>query len=154
MKALSSAKTSDVRKIISKVNYAPTKALRIIKTAKMIGKKKIPETTEELIKLPGVGRKVANVYLAEAHRACAIGVDTHVHRLSFNLSWTNSRYPNLVEKDLTKLFPRRYWQGINEICVRFGKSYGLSRANENLILKGEPFCVSEERFLEWKEIIG
>lgn len=140
-----------VGKIISKVNYAPTKARRIIKTAQMIGKGRIPQTTEELMKFPGIGRKVANVYLAEAHRADKIGVDTHVHRISWKLGWTESRYPDNVEKDLEKLFPRKYWTWINEICVRFGKSYGLSRKKENEIFLKGPFNVKASRLKKWNK---
>ncbi|MCH7850704.1 MAG: endonuclease III [Nanoarchaeota archaeon] len=146
---LSKATEYSVRKIISRVNYAPTKASRIIRTAKMIGSGRIPTSLEGLMKFPGVGRKVGNVYLTEAHRANAIGVDTHVHRISWKLGWTESRYPDKVENDLVKLFPLEHWQWINEICVRFGKSYGLSRKNENEIFMGKPFCVSKDRLVGW-----
>lgn len=140
-----------VGKIISKVNYGPTKARRIIKTAQMIGKGRIPTNLEDLMKFPGVGRKVGNVYLAEAYRADAIGVDTHVHRISWKLGWTDSRYPDNVEKDLMKLFPKKYWTWINEICVRFGKSYGMSRKKEDLRFMEGPFNVKAKRLKDWNK---
>ena len=101
----------------------------------MKGGGKIPDKLIGLIEFPGVGRKVANVYLSEAHKADAIGVDTHVARISYKLGWTKFLNPNKIEKDLEKLFPRKYWKGINETLVRFGKSYGLSRKKEDVILE-------------------
>lgn len=137
MKDLAGASVEDVRKIISKVNYSPTKSGRIIETAKMVmeGGGKIPDKLIGLIEFPGVGRKVANVYLSEAHKADAIGIDTHVARISYKLGWTKFLNPDKIEKDLEKLFPRKYWKGINETLVRFGKSYGLSRKKEDVILE-------------------
>jgi|SRR3989344_2335503 len=137
MKDLANANPIDVLKIIRKVNYSPTKTRRIIQTAKMVivDGGIIPNTLEELIKFPGIGRKVANVYLVEACKADAIGVDTHVARISFKLGWTNNKNPNKIEKDLEKLFPKKYWKQINEILVRFGKSYGLSRKREDEVLE-------------------
>ncbi len=134
---LAKADVEDVRKIIRKVNYSPTKAGRIVETAKMVVAEggRIPETVEGLVKFPGIGRKVANVYLVEAHKKDAIGVDTHVARISYKLGWTVSKNPAVIEKDLEKLFPKRYWSKINEICVRFGKSYGLSRTREDEVLE-------------------
>ena len=137
MKDLANANPIDVLKIIRKVNYSPTKTRRIIQTAKMVivDGGIIPNTLEELIKFPWIGRKVANVYLVEACKADAIGVDTHVARISFKLGWTNNKNPNKIEKDLEKLFPKKYWKQINEILVRFGKSYGLSRKREDEVLE-------------------
>ena len=131
---LSRASVSTVEKIVRRVNYYKTKAKHIVGAAKMLAGKKIPETTDELVKLPGVGRKVANVYLVEAHRKEVIGVDTHVARISFKLGWTESRNPLKVEKDLEKLFPKKYWIRINDTLVRFGKIHGRSRKKEDLIL--------------------
>ena len=136
MKRLARAKPSDVEKIIRPVNYHKTKAKRIIETSKILQNKSIPKTLEELIKLPGVGRKVANVYLAEAHKADAIGVDTHVARISQKLGWTKNKDPHKIEKDLEKLFPREYWGKINDTLVRFGKTVGTSRAREDEVIEG------------------
>ena len=73
--------------------------------------------------LPGVGRKVANVYLAEAHGAAVIGVDTHLSFVAQFLNWTYNRNPHKIEKDLEDLFPKRYWNSINYIIVSFGQIY-------------------------------
>jgi len=131
---LSKARVGTVEKIIKRVNYHKTKARHIVETAKLLVGKKIPTSTDDLIKLPGVGRKVANVYLAEAEGADVIGVDTHVARIAFKLGWTSSKNPVKIEKDLEKLFPKKYWIKINDTLVRFGKIHGRSRKREDEIL--------------------
>jgi endonuclease-3 len=133
-KALSKAPLSEIKKIIRPINYYKTKAKHIKETAKLIAKG-IPKTREGLMELPGVGRKVANVYLAEAYNAPTIGVDTHVSRLAQKLGWTKQKNPHKIEIDLEKLFPKRYWNSINYIVVSFGQLYGNSRRKEDEILR-------------------
>jgi endonuclease-3 len=133
-KALGKAKLVEIKKIIRPINYYKTKAKHIKKTAKIISNG-IPKTREELMDLPGVGRKVANVYLAEAHDAPAIGVDTHVARISRKIGWTKNKNPHKIEADLERLFPKKYWNSINYIVVSFGQTYGKSRKKEDEILK-------------------
>ena len=133
-KALGRAPLKNIKKIIRPINYYKTKAKHIKETAKLISKG-IPRTREGLMELPGVGRKVANVYLAEAHNAPAIGVDTHLSRIAQKLRWTKNRVPWKIEKDLEKLFPKKYWNSINYIVVSFGQIYGNSRRKEDEILK-------------------
>ena len=117
------ARIKSIEKIIRPINYYKTKSKHILLTAKLIHKNKIPEKLDELLKLPGVGRKVGNVYLAEARKSAAIGVDTHVARISQKLNWTKNTNPHKIEKDLENLFPKKYWRKINYIVVRFGRSY-------------------------------
>lgn len=133
---LANAKLSSIEKIIRPVNYYKTKAKHLKKTAKIIEKDfkgKMPKSLEELLTLPGVGRKVGNVYLAEAHKMNVIGVDTHVGRISQKLGWTKNKHPYKIEKDLELLFPKKYWRSINYICVRFGRSH--TRRKEDEIFK-------------------
>ncbi|MFC1686307.1 endonuclease III domain-containing protein [Nanoarchaeota archaeon] len=134
-KSLAEAKLSDIQKIIRPINYYRTKARHIKRTAQIINKKGIPKHLDGLLKLPGVGRKVGNVYLAVAHKTNCIGVDTHVGRISIKLGWSKNSNPHKVEKDLEKLFPKRYWRSINYILVRFGRIHGKSRKKEDEILK-------------------
>ncbi|MFA4960314.1 MAG: endonuclease III [Candidatus Pacearchaeota archaeon] len=132
------AKLNSIQKIIRSINYYKTKSKHILATAKIISKNGIPQTCDELLILPGVGRKVANVYLAEAHKSNAIGVDTHVGRISRKLGWTKNLNPHKVEKDLEKLFPKRYWRSINYIVVRFGRTYwsaGMKKKEDEIIEK-------------------
>lgn len=130
LKSLSNAKLSDIKKIIRPVNYHKTKAKHILLTSRTIvnqWKGKIPQNREKLMELPGVGRKVANVYLVEVHKAAAIGVDTHVSFLSHALGWANNKTQEKIEKDLENLFPKRYWNSINYILVRFGRIYNTKK---------------------------
>ncbi|MFH1711306.1 MAG: endonuclease III [Nanoarchaeota archaeon] len=133
---LSKASLNEIKKIIKPVNYYKTKSKHILQTAKILIKEqkgKIPSSREELMKLPGVGRKVANVYLVHVHKTAAIGVDTHLAQTSRKLGWTNEKNPYKIEKDLEKLFPKKYWNKINYIVVRFGREY--SKKQKNKILK-------------------
>jgi len=132
-KRLGRAKLSSIEKIIRPINYHKTKAKHIKQTAGIISKSGIPTKLNELLKLPGVGRKVGNVYLAEAHKADAIGVDTHVGRISQKLGWTRNKHPHKIEKDLEALFPKKYWRSINYILVTFGRS--TKRGDEDEILR-------------------
>ncbi len=132
---LGKASLKAIEKIIRPINYHKAKAKNIKLTAKIISKNGIPDTIEELIELPGVGRKTANVFLAEHHKKAAIGVDTHVARLSFKLGWTKNKDKYKIEKDLENLFPKSYWRRINYILVRFGRSIGKNRKKEDEILE-------------------
>jgi endonuclease-3 len=124
-KKLAGADLKDIKKIIKPVNYYKTKARNIKKTGKIISKKGIPKDIDKLLELPGVGRKVANVYLAVALHQDRIGVDTHVTRISRKMGWTKHSTNNKgqIEKDLERLFPKKYWRGINYILVRFGRKF-------------------------------
>ena len=139
LKKLAKAKLVDVKKIIKPVNFYKTKAKNIIETAKLI-KNKIPETREELMKLPGVGWKVSNVYLYEAYHIDCIGVDTHVARLAGKLGWSKEEDKHKIELDLEKLFPKKYRGMINPVLVRFGRIYGTRRKREDEILKSLVIC--------------
>jgi len=134
---LGNAKIKEIENQINSINYYKTKAKHIKETAQILSKIKIPETIEELIKLPGVGRKTANVFLVEARNEAAIGVDTHVSRIAIKLGWTNKKFEDKegIEKDLEKLFPKKYWNSINYILVTFGQTYGRSRKQEDEIFE-------------------
>jgi endonuclease-3 len=93
---------------------------------------KAPHKVEDLIMLSGVGRKTANVFLAEDGEA-HIGVDTHVNYISNYLGWVKSDDPVKVEKQLMELFPKSKWTEVNNILVTFGKTY-TSRKQKNMWL--------------------
>jgi endonuclease-3 len=82
---------------------------------------RVPPRLEELLELPGVGRKTANCVLVFAFGVPAIPVDTHVHRISNRLGWVRTRTPEETEEALMKVLPRRYWMVINELFVLFGR---------------------------------
>ena len=88
----------------------------------------VPKDIEELIKIPGVGRKTANLVISECHNMDGICVDTHVHRLMNVLGLVRTKNPHQTELELMKIAPRRYWSRINRIFVLWGKDvYGRDR---------------------------
>ena len=96
-KGLSQARYEDVLALISRVGFSTVKAKRVIEAARIIMDDyggKVPETIEELTVIPGVGRKTANVVLADALGKPAIAVDTHVHRISNRLGWSSAKNPD------------------------------------------------------------
>jgi endonuclease-3 len=127
IKSLKLAKINDVYEIIKNVNYNRTKAKRIIQTAKIIDEKyhgEVPDNMEMLLELPGVGRKVANVILAEKYRmSIGIVVDTHVKRVSKRIGWTNSNNPRVVEKDLMNIWPTKYFIESPKHLILIGRQF-------------------------------
>lgn len=135
-KKLARANIKDIKKIIKPINFYKTKSSKIIKCARYIVSNfnsKIPRNMDELLKIPGVGRKTANVFLVAVGKN-GLGVDTHVFYISRKLGWAKSEDHHKVEEELKKLFPKRYWRRINEILVRFGKTY-TSRKQKDKILE-------------------
>ena len=83
----------------------------------------VPQTMEELITIPGVGRKSANVIMLEAfNNPQGIAVDTHAKRLSNRLGFSKESDPLKVEQDLLKLIPREYWKDVNHIFIWHGRN--------------------------------
>lgn len=131
----SKLKISKVKKLIGSINFFNNKSKMILNCAKVIEKNHngiVPRDFEKLLLLPGVGRKTANVFLAEFGGA-NIGVDTHVSYISQYLKWANSDKPEIIEKQLGKLFPKSKWNKMNYIMVRFGKTY-TSKKEKDFIL--------------------
>jgi endonuclease-3 len=82
----------------------------------------VPRSFDDLIKLPGVGRKVANIILADAFNEAAIGVDTHVHRISNRLGLISTKKPEETEEELRKIVPVKLWNRVNKAFVGFGQT--------------------------------
>jgi Predicted EndoIII-related endonuclease len=82
----------------------------------------IPDTVEDLIKLPGVGRKTANLVIAIAFNKPAVCVDVHVHRICNRLGYLKTRTPFETEMTLRKILPVRYWTTFNSYFVSFGQN--------------------------------
>ncbi|MBI5803506.1 endonuclease III [Candidatus Pacearchaeota archaeon] len=134
-KTLGSANLKEVMEIVKPINFYKTKSKNIIACAKMLHeeyKDKVPITIEELIKLPGVGRKTANVFISELGRD-GLAVDTHVSYISQKLGWTKNQNPRKIEEDLKKLFQKKYWNKINGVLVRFGKTHTSKREKDRLL---------------------
>ena len=109
---------------IRPLNYYQNKAKYALKTANILLEKyngEVPDNFEELIELPGVGRKVANLIIGELHDKDGICVDTHVHRISNVFGLVNTKTPEQTEKELMKVVPKKYWNKINRIFVLWGQ---------------------------------
>jgi endonuclease-3 len=103
----------------------------------------VPETMEELVKLPGVGRKTANVVLSEAFgKSEGIVVDTHVHRLSQRLGFTEHDDPVRIEQDLMAVVPRRDWGAIGLLLILHGRSVCKARTPACGDCLLSPYCLS------------
>lgn len=116
---------------IKMVNFNRTKAKNVQKLSKIIiedFKNKIPETIEELVKLPGIGPKIAVVYLnCASGKTVGIGVDTHVHRISNLLGWVKTEKAEETRIELESFVPREYWDEINVLLIGFGQQICPSR---------------------------
>jgi len=124
LEKLASARYSEVLKLFRSLNYNKTKAKHVIGAAKFIiseFKGKLPEKMEQLMRIPGVGRKTANIVIFEVHKKPAIAVDTHVHRLSNVLGFVKTKTPEQTERELKKMVPKKYWIDVNYIFVRWGQ---------------------------------
>lgn len=120
---LSIASITDVIDILRPLGLAQNKAKNIIATAKILCDREIPKTREELVMLPGVGRKTANVFLAEGLKINAFAVDTHVSRVAYRLGLTKSEDPLIIERDLTSYFDEKDWIKLHHQFIFFGRYF-------------------------------
>lgn len=128
--ALSEAKVEAVEEIIKSCGLYKTKAKDIIAAAKMIEEVyggNIPDTIEELTKLPGVGRKTANLVVGDVYHKPAVVCDTHFIRITNRLGLTKSTNPLIVEKDLRKLLPPDKSSDFCHRIVLFGRDICTAR---------------------------
>ncbi len=88
---------------------------------------KVPSTMEEMVKLPGVGRKTANVVLGAAFDIPGVVVDTHVKRIALRLGLTETQDPDKIEKDVEKLLPEERWRRFSDILIYHGREICKSR---------------------------
>lgn len=123
-KKLSLASNKDIEKIIRTVNYYKTKSEHIIQTSKIITTKfkgLLPKTFDELISLPGVGQKTANVILTELGIANTFPVDTHVFRVAHRLNLSQAKTAKETEEDLKKLIAPEYWKQMHHQFIWYGR---------------------------------
>jgi endonuclease III len=122
-------RTLDVKileKTIYPVGFYKTKAKHLHSLAGNLVARddgRVPKIREELMALPGVGRKTANLVLNRAFGIPAIAVDTHVHRISNLLGWVNTKTPEKTEMELNKILPKKYWSEMNKLFVSIGRQF-------------------------------
>ena len=123
MAKLSQAK---IQKLIYPVSFYRHKAAHVKQTCGQIMRRfggRVPSTMDELLTLPGVGRKTANLVLILAHSSQEnICVDTHVHRISNRLGWVKTRTPEQTERALYRVAARKWWPFINLYLVTWGQN--------------------------------
>jgi len=113
-----------LKKHIKVISFFNNKARNIIGLSRMLaGGAGLPRTREELLKLPGIGQKTANVIMNVLWGAPMIGVDTHLFRLSHRFGWAEAsdNTPEKVEKKLLKLIPKKYHNMVNHVMVLHGR---------------------------------
>lgn len=124
-KDLANARVKDIEKIIKIIGFYHVKSRRIIEVAKIITnqyKGVVPANLDQLVALPGVGRKTANCVLVYAFEKPAIPVDIHVHRISNRLGLVKTRNPEETEQALMKKIPKKFWLDINDTFVMYGQN--------------------------------
>ena len=122
---LASAPEEEIASLIRSANYYNTKAARIREISKIILEKytgNTPDTINELMQLPGVGRKTAACVMVYGFGKKALPVDTHVHRISNRLGLIQTQTPEESEKELWKVLPDKYIMVYNELLVKHGKN--------------------------------
>lgn len=124
MNAISKSTPSDIEKLIKPVGFYRAKSKSILESSRIILQKykgKIPGKIEDLVSLPGVGRKVANIVLSYGIGKEALAVDTHVQRVSFRLGLSSSKKPEITERLLKRKIDKGRWNEVNSYFVSFGK---------------------------------
>ncbi|HYE85552.1 MAG TPA: endonuclease III [Vicinamibacterales bacterium] len=124
--ALAKLRVSEIQKLIYPVSFYRNKAVFVRETARAIVERfggRVPKTLDELITLPGVGRKTANLLLILAYKSEeSICVDIHVHRIANRLGWVQTRTPEETEQALYKALDRQWWPVVNLYLVTWGQN--------------------------------
>lgn len=128
--AFAKAAVSELENYIQSTGFFRNKTRNIMACCKQIAEKhggQVPGTMEELVQLPGVGRKTANVILGNAFDTPGITVDTHVTRLSFRLGLTKHTQPEKIERDLMELIPKKDWTMFSHGMILHGRQVCFAR---------------------------
>ncbi len=119
------ADLKELEQDIRSTGFYHNKAKNLQNSAKILVEKynsKVPKTMEELVKLPGVARKTANIVLTNAYGVIAgVAVDTHVRRLAQRLGLSENNDPNKIEKDLMSIVPKDKWMRITDLLIFHGR---------------------------------
>lgn len=118
-------KRAHIEKLIYPAGFYRNKAEAIIKASEIIIEKhsgKVPSNIDELLMLPGVGRKTANLVLSLGFNIDAICVDTHVHRISNRIGAVKTKNPEETEFALMKILPKKWWIKYNDMLVTWGQN--------------------------------
>lgn len=125
------ADSSELEQDIRSTGFYRNKAKNIKNTCRLLIEKydsQVPRTMEELLELPGVARKTANIVLSNAYGIIeGVAVDTHVRRLAQRLGLTKNKYPNKIEADLMRNVPKSQWKRIADLLIFHGRNVCIAR---------------------------
>ncbi|MCJ7721908.1 endonuclease III [Candidatus Bathyarchaeota archaeon] len=125
------ADSSELEQDIRSTGFYRNKAKNIKNTGRLLVEKyysQVPRTMEELLELPGVARKTANIVLSNAYGIIeGVAVDTHVRRLAQRLGLTKNKYPNKIEADLMRNVPKSQWKRIADLLIFHGRNVCTAR---------------------------
>ena len=127
---LAAANLPELQQLIRSTGFFKNKAKHLVACGKVLTERfgeQVPHTMNELLTLPGVGRKTANVMLGNAFGRPSIVVDTHVKRVAKRLGLTRSDNPDLVEQDLQRLMPKSQWTAFSQRLLLHGRYVCLAR---------------------------
>ena len=119
-----------IEKLIKKIGIFRIKAKSIYNLSKILIEKykgKVPQTFEKLEELPGVGHKTAGVVMSQGFGHPAFPIDTHIHRLAQRWGLTSGKNVMQTEKDLKRLFPKKYWNKLHLQIIYYGREYCKAR---------------------------
>lgn len=137
---MAALEVEQIRQIIKQIGLAPQKAKALKGLGAMLVERhgaEVPADFDELVKLPGVGRKTANVVMAQAFGQPAFPVDTHIHRLAHRWGLSVGKSADHVEVDLKKTFPRDTWSKLHLQIIYFGREHCPALYHD---LSGCPIC--------------
>jgi len=125
----------ELEQLIKSTGFYRNKAKNIKRCCQMLVQNfdsKVPNSMNELLELPGVGRKTANIVLSNAYNVNeGIAIDTHVHRVAMRLKLTEQSDPDKTEEDLVKIVPKRLWKKITDLLIFHGR---------RICIAGKPYC--------------
>ena len=142
-KDLEKISLEELQQLIYPIGFYKNKAKQLKQLPLVLKKEfnnKLPQTIEELIKLPGVGRKTANLVVAVAFKKPAICVDTHVHRITNRWGYLSTKTPFETEMKLREILPKKYWLDINWMLVSFGQAHCTPRNPQCQSCPVKQFC--------------
>lgn len=152
--SLASASPENVMKIVRPTGFYRTKTKNIIAASKRLTDVYdgvVPATMEELLTLPGVGRKTANIVLNHAYGiTIGIAVDTHVARLAVRIGFSDEKSPDVIEQDLCRLFPEKMWPYVNFLLISHGRAVCTAKKPACGRCSIREFCRSADCFTEKK----
>ena len=123
--SLAAARPRELERYLRTIGLYRIKSRRLVAVAQALVRDfggQVPDRLEELLRLPGVGRKTAGCVVVYAFGGTALPVDTHVHRISNRLGWVHTKAPEGTERALLEVVPRRWWSRVNDLLVHHGKT--------------------------------